>query len=118
MQIASKTEQELLKNDQKTVLDLSDIQISTVPKCSFSGAKADYYIGLSDKNGKDSVRIMGAVSKALVETGINKLLGQGWDDITWPVVLDMRKKLLYHSYQAHRNGASAILGWQEFQSKD
>jgi hypothetical protein len=65
----------------------------------------------------DGVRIMGAVTHNMVETGINKLLGQGWDDIKWPVVLDMQKKLLYHSYEAHQKGASAILGWQEWQSK-
>ena len=65
----------------------------------------------------DNVRIMGAVSNEMVETGINKLLGQGWDDIKWPVVLNMHKKVLYHSYEAHKKGASAILGWQEFFSK-
>lgn len=99
------------------IIDLSDIQIITSPKCSFSGNKADYYIGLSSAVTDDEVRIMGAVSNKMVETGINKLLGQGWDDIKWPVVLNMHKKVLYHSYEAHKNGASAILGWQEFFSK-
>ncbi|GAB5474730.1 MAG: hypothetical protein Mars2KO_28290 [Maribacter sp.] len=101
----------------RPTIDLSDIKITTVPKCSFSGIKADYYIGLSSKSSDNSVRIMGAVSTEMVETGINKLLGQGWDDIKWPVVLDMQKKVLYHSYEAHKNGASAILGWQEYFSK-
>ena len=101
----------------KAIIDLSDIKINTVPKCSFSGNKADYYIGLSSMSANDSVRIMGAVSNEMVETGINKLLGQGWDDIKWPVVLNMHKKVLYHSYEAHKNGDSAILGWQEFFSK-
>ena len=116
MQIASKTKQELPQHDQ-TIIDLSDLQIRTFPKCSFSGAKADYYIGLSNKNGNDSIRIMGAVTEVLVETGINKLLGQGWDDITWPVVLDLNKELLYHSYHAYQNGNSAIIGWQDFLSQ-
>lgn len=98
----------------RPTIDLSDIKIRTVPKCSFSGNKADYYIGLSSKSSDDRVRIMGAVSKAMVETGINKLLGQGWDDIKWPVVLDMHKRVLYHSYDAHKRGDSAILGWQTY----
>lgn len=95
-------------------IDLSDIQINKSPKCSFSGDKADYYIGLSSAVADDEVRIMGAVSNTMVETGINKLLGQGWDDVKWPVVLNMHKKVLYHSYEAHQKGNSAILGWQEF----
>ncbi len=105
-----------LKKTQSTI-DLSDFKINTVPKCSFSGNTADYYIGLSSMSPEDKVRIMGAVSNEMVETGINKLLGQGWDDIKWPVVLNMHKKVLYHSYEAHKKGASAILGWQEFFSK-
>ncbi len=100
-----------------TPIDLSDIQISKSPKCSFSGNKADYYIGLSSSVSENDVRIMGAVSNKMVETGINKLLGQGWDDIKWPVVLNMHKKVLYHSYEAHKKGASAILGWQEYFSQ-
>lgn len=117
MKLTSQTNSILEKGTKKKI-DLSDIQLSTEPKCSFSGTKADFYIGLSSITVKDSVRIMGAVSQEMVETGINKLLGQGWDDIKWPVVLDMRKKLLYHSYDAHKKGASAILGWQEYQAKD
>lgn len=104
-----------LKGTRSTI-DISDIKIDTVPKCSFSGNKADYYIGLSS-NSDTNVRIMGAVSNEMVETGINKLLGQGWDDIKWPVVLDMQKKVLYHSYDAHKKGASAVLGWQEYFSQ-
>lgn len=103
--------------ETKSTIDLSNLKINTVPKCSFSGNKADYYIGLSSMSPDDSVRIMGAVTNDMVETGINKLLGQGWDDIKWPVVLNMHKKVLYHSYEAHKKGASAILGWQEFFSK-
>lgn len=103
--------------ETKPTVDLSDLKINTVPKCSFSGNKADYYIGLSSKSSDDSVRIMGAVSVDMVETGINKLLGHGWDDIRWPVVLNMHKKLVYHSYEAYLKGASAILGWQELQSE-
>ncbi|MGB5553849.1 MAG: hypothetical protein WBM83_04260 [Flavobacteriaceae bacterium] len=116
MQIASTTTPLLKKNSEK-IIDLSDIQINTMPKCSFSGNTADFYIGLSARSGKDTIRIMGAVARDQVETGINKLLGQGWDDIKWPVVLDMGKQLVYHSYDAYLKGASAILGWQELQSK-
>lgn len=116
MKLTDQTNTITLKASQTTI-DLSDIKINTVPKCSFSANKADYYIGLSSKSSGDSVRIMGAVSNEMVETGINKLLGQGWDDIKWPVVLNMHKKVLYHSYEAHKKGSSAILGWQEFFSK-
>jgi len=97
--------------------DLSDFQVNALPKCSFSGNQADFYIGLSSSNNNENVRIMGAVSNEMVETAIIKLLGQGWDDITWPVVLDLRKKILYHSYEAYKKGTSAIIGWQEYFSK-
>ncbi len=114
-----------LTNETKTItlkaapsdIDLSDIKINRIPKCSFSGDKAEYYIGLSSMSSDNDVHIMGAVSIPMVETGINKLLGQGWDDIKWPVVLNMHKKILYHSYEAHKKGASAILGWQEYFSQ-
>lgn len=87
-------------------------------KCSFSGSTADYYIGLSGMNNTNSnVRIVGAVRSDLVETAINKLMGQGSDEITWPVVLDLKKKILFHSHEAYQNGTSAIFGWQEYYSK-
>lgn len=116
MKVTDHTNTITFKGTRPTI-DLSDIKIDAVPKCSFSGNKADYYIGLSSKSSDASVRIMGAVTTEMVETGINKLLGQGWDDIKWPVVLDMQKNIRYHSYEAHKNGASAILGWQEYFSK-
>ena len=108
MEILSETE----KNIKKT-------NISTQPeKCSFSGATADFYVGLSGTANSDSkVRIVGAVRSDLVETAINKLLGQGSDGIKWPVVLDMKKKILFHSHEAYQSGTSAILGWQDYFSK-
>lgn len=87
-------------------------------KCSFSGSIADFYIGFSGiTNNNANVRIVGAVRSDLVETAINKLLGQGSDEITWPVVLDMKKKILFHSHEAYKKGTSAILGWKEYSSK-
>lgn len=116
MKLTDQTNSIALKSIKKPI-DLSQIQISTIPKCSFTGNKAHYYIGLSSAVSDDDVRIMGSVSNEMVEIGINKLLGQGWDDIKWPVVLNMHKKVLYHSYKAHKKGASAILGWQEYFSQ-
>lgn len=116
MKLADKANSVLSKKNKKANY-LSDIQVSTTPKCSFSGNQADFYIGLSSSNKKENLRIMGAVSNEMVETAIIKLLGQGWDDITWPVVLDLKKKILYHSYEAHKKGTSAIFGWQEYFSK-
>ena len=109
MGIASKTKK---RSSKKT-------KISPEPqKCSFSGSAADFYIGLSGKNVKNNnVRIVGAVRSDLVETAINKLLGQGSDEIKWPVVLDLKKKVLFHSHEAYQNGISAILGWQNYSSK-
>lgn len=108
MEIVSQTK----KSAKKTI-------ISPQPqKCSFSGSTADFYIGLSGINNNNSnVRIVGAVRSDLVETAINKLLGQGSDEITWPVVLDLKKKILFHSHEAYQNGTSAILGWQAYFSK-
>ena len=115
MKLTNHNDTVLSKNIEPT-LNLSDIEISTGPKCSFTGRYADFYIGLASIASDTNVHIMGAVSKEMVETGINKLLGQGWDDIKWPVVLDMRKKVVYHSYDAYKKGASAILGWQALQA--
>jgi len=116
MKIAS-TNASFLENNNQKVIDLSDVQNSQKPKCSFSGIQADYYIGLSDSSSNESIRIMGAVCQDMVITGINKLLGQGWDDVKWPVVLDMNKELLYHSFEAYENGSSAVFGWQQFQAQ-
>lgn len=108
MEIVSKTE----KSTQKTKIS------PQLQKCSFSGSTADFYIGLSGiHNNNSKVRIVGAVRSDLVETAINKILGQGSDGIKWPVVLDMKNKILFHSHEAYQNGTSAILGWQEYFSK-
>ncbi len=88
-------------------------------KCSFSGSTADFYIGLSGVNPSNTdVRIVGAVRGDLVETAINKLLGQGSDGINWPVILDLNKKIIYHSFEANENGSSAVIGWQEYQAQN
>jgi len=101
MEIVSKTQ----KSTKKT-------KISPQPqKCSFSGSTADFYIGLSGiHKSKSNVHIVGAVRSDLVETAINKLF-------KWPVVLDMKKKILFHSHEAYENGTSAVLGWKKYFSK-
>lgn len=88
-------------------------------KCSFTGKPADYYIGLSSKTKAKtgSIRIVGSVCSEMVEMAINKLLSQGLGGSQWPVVLDLDKKLLYHTYDADKQGFSAILGWKEYNSK-
>jgi len=86
-----------------------------VPVCSFSGKPAEYYIGLSGMDNSEEVRILGAISAEFVETAIVNVLGQGVDDIHWPVILDLKKEIYYHSYQAHSRGLSAIMGWKELQ---
>ncbi len=108
MEIASKTK----KGTKKTT-------VSPKPqKCSFSGSTADFYVGLSGINDCNAnVRIVGAVRSDLVETAINRLLGKGSDDIKWPVVLDMKKKILFHSHEAYQKGTSAVLGWKAYFSK-
>lgn len=86
-----------------------------VPICSFSGKPAKYYIGLSGMEDSEEVRILGAISAEFVERAIVNVLGQGVDDIHWPVILDLKKEIYYHSYQAHSRGLSAIMGWKELQ---
>jgi len=87
-------------------------------KCSFSGSAADFYIGLSGVNKNNSnIRIVGAVRSDMVETAINKLLGQGSHERKWPVVLDLKKKILFHSHEAYLDGTSAIHGWKAYFSK-
>ncbi|NNG10690.1 MAG: hypothetical protein HKM92_10995 [Arenibacter sp.] len=86
-----------------------------IPVCSFSGKPAEYYIGLSGMDSSEEVRILGAISSEFVETAIVNVLGQGVDEIHWPVILDLKKEIYYHSYQAHARGLSAIMGWKELQ---
>jgi hypothetical protein len=91
------------------------------PICSFSGKPAEFYIGLAGSNMGDEVRIIGAISSEYVETAIVNVLGQGVDQIQWPVILDLNKAILYHSYEAHLQNSSAIMGWKKrigFASKD
>lgn len=111
MEIVSK-KQNTVKKHLDQAKDFPQVQ-----KCSFSGNRADFYIGLSGVSGSQSTRIVGAVCEEMVETGINKLLGKGWDEIKWPVILDLKKKLLFHSHDAHIEGTSAVLGWKAFLSK-
>lgn len=111
MEIVSKTQHAVQKRSDQTK------NFPQVQKCSFSGSKADFYIGLSGISGGKSVRIVGAVCQDMVETGINKLLGKGFDDIKWPVILDLKKKVLFHSHDAHQDGTSAVLGWKAYLSK-
>jgi len=82
--------------------------------CSFSGKPADCYIGLSGPGNKDEIRVIGAINYEFVETAIVNVLGQGIEDIQWPVILDLNKEIYYHSYQAHTKGLSAIMGWKKF----
>ncbi|GGW48711.1 hypothetical protein [Arenibacter certesii] len=98
-------------NDGSTTTPL----ISELPSCSFSGNPADFYIGLSGKLEGDQVRIVGAISAQFVETAILKVMGQGVNDIHWPVILDLNNHIVYHSYQAHTKGLSAVLGWKQLQ---
>ncbi len=101
----------ITKSTKKTAISFQE------HKCSFSGSKADYYVGLSDSGSNTTIRIMGAVCQDMVITAINKLLGQGWEDVKWPVVLDIEKNLLYHSYDAYKNGSSAVFGWQQYEAQ-
>lgn len=111
MEIVSKTQNASKKRSDQTKNFPQD------QKCSFSGSSADFYIGLSGISGSNSIRIVGAVCEEMVETGINKLLGKGFEEIKWPVVLDLKKKLLFHSHDAYQEGTSAILGWKAYLSK-
>ncbi|MCK0145351.1 hypothetical protein MWU78_06835 [Arenibacter sp. F26102] len=84
-----------------------------IPPCSFSGKPADFYIGLAGSGNNEEIRIIGAICREFVETAIVNVLGQGVDDIQWPVILDLNREIYYHSYDAHLQGYSAIMGWKE-----
>ncbi|MDO6602185.1 hypothetical protein [Arenibacter palladensis] len=91
------------------------------PLCSFSGKPAHFYIGLSGPGYNDEIRLMGAICTEFVETSIVNVLGQGVGDIQWPVILDLKKNIYYHSHDAHLKGYSATMGWKEilrFKTKD
>jgi hypothetical protein len=83
------------------------------PKCAFLGIRADFYIGLATMDHKGPIGYFAAVCSQMVDTAIVNLLGKGSGDMNWPVVLDLEKKVVYHSYDAHLNGLSATQGWSE-----
>ncbi len=88
--------------------------VAEAPICSFSSKSADYYIGLSGPGYNDEIRIMGAISAEFVETAIMNIMGQGVEEIQWPVILDLKKMIYYHSYPAYLKGLSPIMGWKSF----
>ncbi|MCK0192383.1 hypothetical protein [Arenibacter sp. F20364] len=88
--------------------------VGEVPLCSFSGKPAHFYIGLSGPGYNDEIRLMGAICTEFVETSIVNVLGQGVDEVQWPVILDLKKEIYYHSYPAHLKGFSPIIGWKSF----
>lgn len=98
----------LTETDQRDHTGLAPV------KCSFSGRAADFYVGLTLNPENSPIRIVGAVCNEFVETALINLLGQESPEIQWPVVLDMNKNLLFHSFEANKNGLSTILGWKEF----
>ncbi|MEZ4969768.1 MAG: hypothetical protein R2814_08970 [Flavobacteriaceae bacterium] len=104
------TTNEPLEGPEEDVMYL----VAEIPICSFSGEPADYYIGLSGPDYHDEIRLIGAIGSKFVETAIINVMGQGVEHIQWPVILDLNKRIYYHSHQAHLKGLSAIMGWKEF----
>tara|TARA_R110000868_G_scaffold71713_2_gene209697 strand:- start:25986 stop:26339 length:354 start_codon:yes stop_codon:yes gene_type:complete len=104
------------------IIEKPDVEVATsnstlaevIPLCSFNGTPAQYYIGYASIAKSELPRIVGAVSSEMVEKAIVNLLGKGTEAMPWPVVLDLHKKLLYHSFDAHTNEMSAIMGWKAF----
>jgi len=90
--------------------------VGGVPLCSFSGKPAHFYIGLTGPGYNDEIRLMGAICTEFVETAIVNVLGEGVEDIQWPVILDLKKNIYYHSHDAHLKGCSAIMGWKKLPS--
>tara|TARA_R110002167_G_scaffold360062_3_gene577482 strand:+ start:10048 stop:10404 length:357 start_codon:yes stop_codon:yes gene_type:complete len=96
------------------LVEISVRKETEMPICSFSGKPADYYIGLAGPGYQDQVRLIGAIGIKFVETAIMNILGQGVDEVQWPVILDLNKRILYHSYAAHLKGLSPVMGWKRF----
>ena len=90
------------------------LERETAITCSFSGRTAHFYVGLANENASDDFQAAGAVCETYVEKALNNLLGQGTGNASWPVVMDLNKKIIYHSYDAHQDGISAILGWKRY----
>lgn len=90
---------------------------SNTPVCSFSGKPAEFYIGLSGPGYNEGVRLLGAISSEFVERAIVNVLGKGVGEIQWPVILDLSKRIYYHSYYAYTKGLSATMGWNELLKK-
>tara|TARA_R110002033_G_scaffold43050_2_gene84489 strand:+ start:1079 stop:1438 length:360 start_codon:yes stop_codon:yes gene_type:complete len=103
-------------------IEKSDLEVATVtsglkkevPLCSFNGKFAQYYIGYAGSTTNKRSKIVGAVSAEMVEKAIFNLLGKGPEDMPWPVVLDLQKDIIYHTFHAHSEEISAIMGWNKF----
>ncbi|MEH6679227.1 MAG: hypothetical protein V7724_01710 [Sediminicola sp.] len=87
------------------------------PICAFLGINASYYIGLTGTDRNSEIGYLSAISTEMVEKALMNLLGKGTGDMTWPIVLDLYKNVVYHSYEAHERGLSATQGWSELSLK-
>ena len=81
-------------------------------KCAFSNTPAEYQIGVALYNKRTPENMVGFVSAACVEEGINNVIRQCFGTNMWPTVHDLEGNLLYHSYDAERKKIAAAAGWK------
>ena len=87
---------------------------TTTEKCDYTGKKADYQICVTLYNKKKPHQVIGFVCAEKVEKAINHITKQVFGTPLWSTVHDLSGKLLYHSYDADRQGLSAPVGWEEY----
>lgn len=80
--------------------------------CVLTGKKADFYIGVAKANKYVPEKIIGAVVENKVSEAIHTIMGQAFGTIYRVVVLDLKKNLIYHSFDADQEKLSARLGWE------
>lgn len=90
----------------------------TAKKCAFTGKNADYQICVTAYNKRKANQVIGFVCAEKVEHAINYLTSQVFGTPLWPTVHDLSGNLIYHSYDADKNGLSAVVGWNEYLRKN
>ena len=81
-------------------------------KCDLCARDAAFQVGAARHDKRKVNQIVSSVCEKHVTKALEYVAKQCFGTQLWACVLDMDRKLLYHSYDADQRGHSAVLGWE------
>lgn len=87
------------------------IDMCDYPNCS---KKGEYLLGIAKAKRIKPERIIGRVCAGDMRKSIDNLMHQCFGTLFWVAVYDLEGKLLYHSFDADKDGYAAAAGWELF----